>query len=53
MLRNLISSTTKLCQNSTAKFAARVALYTLILIGLLVVYSSGADPNAQFVYTNF
>lgn len=41
------------CQKPGINSGLRVLFYALILLGLLVVYSSGADPNAGFVYTNF
>jgi hypothetical protein len=41
------------CRTPGARFGLRVAFYAAILLGLLVVYSSGADPGAGFVYTNF
>lgn len=41
------------CRRPGIKLGLRVAFYVAILLGLLVVYSSGADPGAGFVYTNF
>lgn len=34
-------------------FSLRLLWYSLILAGLLIIYSSGGDPYANFVYTNF
>jgi hypothetical protein len=41
------------CRTPAAEFRLRILFYLLILLALLLIYSSGADPFAQFVYTNF
>ena len=53
MLRRWTASITVAYRNPAVEFRLRILFYLLILALVLIIYASGADPAASFVYTNF